>query len=330
MGMGAEREEWLSECDCDGSNRCSAALWNDPFLDLGELTTNMTITSTWLNNRLIYKFYHIAASVTADISRKPKIESCWAIKDLNAGDLVAPLLLKRYGFTPAFSFRNEAKLFSCGSLLDRVPANFSGFILGTGLMHGDVVKTLPNARILAVRGELTRNNIGAPKDTILGDPGLLVANSLKLKHQKRYVLGIVPHFADKEDPRIHALLRRYKKEILFINIQANPIRVLKQIDQCEYILSSSLHGMIFADSLCVPNAWTPLSGRVQGEGFKFHDYRSALKCELAPVLISGDEKLSEIVARTSLPSLSLIAETKQNLDHAYRLLKQEFNTRKYR
>ena len=87
------------------------------------------------------------------------------------------------------------------------------------------------------------------------------------------------------------LLRRYKKEILFINIQANPFTVLKQIDQCEYILSSSLHGMIFADSLCVPNMWTILSGRVQGKGFKFYDYASALKLERDPVLISGDDKL---------------------------------------
>ena len=136
----------------------------------------MTIFSICLENRFVYRSYHIAASIIANTSRRPKIESCWAIKDLNAGDLVAPMLLKRYGFTPVFSHRNEARLFSCGSLLDRVPEDFSGFILGTGLMRGDVIKSLPHARILAVRGELTRNNIGAPKDTILGDPGLLVAN----------------------------------------------------------------------------------------------------------------------------------------------------------
>ena len=289
----------------------------------------MTITSDWLNNRLIYRLYHLSASVTANISGKPKVETCWAIKDLNAGDLVAPLLLRRYGFTPAFSFRNEAKLFSCGSLMDRVPEDFSGFILGTGLMHGDLVKPLPNARILAVRGELTRNNIAAPKDTILGDPGLLVANSITTRSEKRFILGIVPHFNDKTEPRLNNLLKRYKKEIHFINIQADPVKVLAQIDQCEYVLSSSLHGMIFADSLGIPNMWTILSGRVGGQGFKFLDYRSALKHEQAPVLISGDEKLSELVAQTSLPSLSAIQETKNNLDRAYRTFKEEFNSRGY-
>jgi pyruvyltransferase len=258
------------------------------------------------------------------------IEVCWAIKDLNAGDLVAPMLLKRYGFTPAFSYRNEAKIFSCGSLLDRVPANFSGFILGTGLMRGDMVKSLPKARILAVRGELTRNNIGASKDTFLGDPGLLIANYMTKRHEKRYVLGVIPHFTDKEDPRLYRLLEKYKLEMLNINIQTDPLTVLRQIDQCEYILSSSLHGMVFADSLGVPNIWTILSGRVQGKGFKFYDYRSALKWKQDPVLISGDEKLSDLIAQASIPSLSVIDEVKDNLDHAYCLLKQEFNTRSFR
>jgi pyruvyltransferase len=197
-------------------------------------------------------------------------------------------------------------------------------------MHGDVIKSLPKARVLAVRGELTRNNIGAPKDTILGDPGLLVGNHMTKRHIKRFVLGVIPHITDKNDPRLQNLLTRYKKEILFINIQTNPLAVLEQIDQCEYILSSSLHGMIFADSLDVPNMWTILSGRVQGKGFKFYDYRSALKWEQDPVLISGDEKLSELIAHTSLPSSSVIEETKNNLDHAYLLLKQEFNMRSYR
>jgi pyruvyltransferase len=279
-------------------------------------------------NRYIYRFQHIAASITGSVSHKPKIEACWANKEMNAGDLVTPILLKRYGFTPVFSYRNEAELFSCGSLLDKVSENFSGYLLGTGLMHGDVVKSFPNAKILAVRGELTRNNIGAPKDTILGDPGLLVSNYMTKRHEKKYVLGIIPHYTDKKDTRLHNLIRRHRKAILFIEIQANPLAVLKKIDQCEYILSSSLHGLVFADSLGVPNVWTILSGQVKGKGFKFHDYGSALKWKRDPVLISGNEKLAELVAQTSLPPLSVIEDTKNNLDYAYRLLKQEFSARR--
>jgi hypothetical protein len=196
----------------------------------------MTIISRWLEHRLGYRLYHLAASVSATISRMPKIDTCWAIKDLNAGDLVAPMLLKRYGFIPAYTYRNEAKLFSCGSMLDRVPADFSGFILGTGLMRGDVIKSLPKARILAVRGELTRDHIGALKDTILGDPGLLIANTMTKRYEKRYVFGILPHFTDKEDPHLRKLMNKYKKEFLFIDIQANPLTVLRQITSANIFL----------------------------------------------------------------------------------------------
>ena len=275
-------------------------------------------------NRYVYRLNHIAGSVIGKVFAKPKIEACWANKELNAGDLVTPMLLKRYGFTPVFSYRNEAVLFSCGSLLDKVPEDFSGFVLGTGLMRGDVIKSLPNAKILAVRGELTRDNIHAPKDTILGDPGLLVAKFLTKRHEKSFVLGVIPHITDKQDLRVQNLIRRHQKEVHFINIQANPLAVLKQIDQCEYILSSSLHGMVFADSLGIPNLWIILSDRVQGKGFKFNVYGSAVKWKRDPMLFSGDEKLSELITQTSLPSLSVIEEIKNNLDHAFRLLKQEF------
>ena len=279
-------------------------------------------------NTYIYRLQHIIASVIGSVSHKPRIDAFWANKELNAGDLVTPMLLRRYGFTPVFSYRNEAILFSCGSLLDKVSEDFSGFVLGTGLMRGDLVKSFPHARILAVRGELTRNNIAAPKDTILGDPGLLVANYKAKRHHKRYVLGLIPHFTDKQNPHLNQLLSRYKKEIIFIDIQTSPMAVLELIDQCEYILSSSLHGMVFADSLGVPNLWTILSDRVSGKGFKFHDYLSTLKWERNPVPVSGDEKLSELISQASFPPLSVIEETKNHLDGAYQMMKQEFQTRK--
>ena len=42
------------------------------------------------------------------------------------------------------------------------------------------------------------------------------------------------------------------------------------------ILSSSLHGMIFADSYDIPNAHLLLSKKVIGGDYKFKDYRSGV------------------------------------------------------
>ena len=269
-----------------------------------------------------YKLRHIAASFIGNVSRN-KVEAYWYIKEKNFGDLVTPMLLKRYGFTPVHSYPNEAKVFSCGSLLEKVPADFTGIILGTGFMHADSTRSLRQARILAVRGELTRNNLGAPRETVLGDPGLLVARFLTGRRKKRYTLGVVPHYVDKKDKRIRKFCEKYSHEVLFIDVQRDPLAVLRQIDQCNFILSSSLHGLVFADSLGIPNVWMVLSDQVRGKGFKFHDYNSALMKKQNPVYVSGDEKPSDFIAQASLASSSFVEEIKNNLDQAYCQLRSE-------
>ncbi len=252
-----------------------------------------------------------------------KIGAYWFIRVRNSGDLVTPFLLKKYGFTPVHSYPNEAKLVSCGSLIERIPENFSGFMLGTGFIHEDLTKSLKNARILAVRCELTRDRLGAPKDTILGDPGLLVSRFLGKRQKKRYALGIVPHFNDKNDVRICKFHEKYREKILLIDIQRDPLAVLKEIDKCNVILSSSLHGLVFADLLCIPNIWMIFSDKVIGKGYKFNDYNSALKKRQFPLLFTGDENLSDLITQGSIPSNSIVEEVKANLDQAYCNLRKE-------
>ena len=61
----------------------------------------------------------------------------------------------------------------------------------------------------------------------------------------------------------------------FIDVQNEPETVLKEISECENIISTGLHGLIIADSYGIPNCWCEISDKILGNRFKFHDYFSS-------------------------------------------------------
>lgn len=230
-----------------------------------------------------------------------RIDAFWYRKHPNFGDLLTPLLLSKFGFSPVYKPPHEAQVASVGSILQRFPTDYTGLILGSGLILEEK-KEFPNAQILAVRGKLTRDLIRAPKKTPLGDPGLLVNHLVASPSEKKNVLGFVPHFVDKLDTRLRNIQHRYPTEVKIIDVERHPIKVLKDIAECSFILSSSLHGLIAADAYQIPNAWMVLSDKVKGNGFKFHDYYSGSASERHPVYLTGSESLSELIKLTHSPS----------------------------
>lgn len=83
--------------------------------------------------------------------------------------------------------------------MDNHLEDFSGYIIGAGLKF-DKQKSFPKAKILAIRGELTRVRIGANKNTPLGNSGLLV--TLLNKKEQKKIIGFEPHFFDKNDNKV--------------------------------------------------------------------------------------------------------------------------------
>src|SRR5690554_4142773 len=128
----------------------------------------------------------------------------------------------------------------------------------------------------AVRGPLTRdllinNEIDCPE--IYGDPALLLPIIYSPKrHRKKYKLGVIPHYIDKDNKTIQLIKDR--KDILIINIEvgSNFKYFINQIVSCEEVISSSLHGLIVADAYGIPNDWCEFGDKVIGDGFKFKDY----------------------------------------------------------
>ncbi len=101
--------------------------------------------------------------------------------------------------------------------------------------------------------------------------------------------------------------------VRFIDVMEYPEKVIGLIDQCEYILSSTLHGLIVADSLGIPNAWIE-SPDLTGGRFKFDDYYSSLDVSEDPIPLKGDETLAELINSCTLKPQGEISRLKHGLD----------------
>ena len=195
----------------------------------------------------------------------------------NFGDELTPLFLDYFDIPFTWASQNEADMFGIGSVLQLVPQDFDGIIWSTGVINVDLCHGFRNANILAVRGKLTLEQVGVldNQGICLGDGGLLCSLFAK-PVRKKYNLGIILHYTDYNNATILELVSQVKGSTV-INICEEAKNVIQKVNECENIISSSLHGLILADSLNIPNHWIGFKGfksNVLGSGFKFLDYYS--------------------------------------------------------
>ena len=142
------------------------------------------------------------------------------------------------------------------------------------------VRTYREVNPLILRGKLShevleRVNKKKYSGVVYGDLGLLSSYLLEKKVGKRYAVGIVPHKFDYDNPKIEFLLRSIPNSVL-LDLREPPLETLNKIAECETIVSSSLHGLVAADGLGIPNMRIKLSnhGFDFDVDFKFDDYNS--------------------------------------------------------
>lgn len=112
------------------------------------------------------------------------VHAFWWTGYRNFGDLITPYLLNYYDRFPIYAKPQFAEVAATGSLLGMLPQNYNGMILGSGLLSDTHKLSFPDATILSVRGPLTKSRINAPKNTEVGDPGLLMTELIPERKQK--------------------------------------------------------------------------------------------------------------------------------------------------
>lgn len=169
-----------------------------------------------------------------------------------------------------------ATVYSCiGSIIGTF--NYNKLIVwGSGLICDDwEIKVLP-FKVLSVRGPLTRQSLlrrGINCPEKYGDPALLISRYYRPAFEKQYEIGIIAHYKDDNNLKLLDFCEKHP-DVLLIKMQGYNewFDIPKQVCKCKRIMSSSLHGLILADSYRVPNLWVRFSDKIQGGDFKYQDY----------------------------------------------------------
>ena len=191
----------------------------------------------------------------------------------NFGDCLTPFLFRQLGglrlrhVKPA-----KAKLFGIGSVAERIPEGYQGFVYGTGRMFRHTPLNLSTARVIALRGPLTLDGSGAECE-LLADPGLLICRLQTPQQLIKKKVGLLPHFIDKD------LTDHHHGE--YIDIESGVMKVIEATSAFECIKTSALHGLILCDALGIPSMWIPHPD-VLGDGTKFEDYGGSFDESLEP------------------------------------------------
>lgn len=190
--------------------------------------------------------------------------------------------------------KSEAAL--TGSILGTYLRDFKGSILGAGFILSRYNRKGNNWKVKIIRGPLSAKQCGVSENVVFADPGILASQIYSNSVPKKYTLGIVPHSRDV--PIFKAL--QFDQNVKFIHPRRKPAAVAKDIMKCDFIASSSLHGLIFADAFRVPNIHIKFSDNVIGGLYKFEDYYLGMEAQPEHIEYTSGMKVNEIINNCKL------------------------------
>lgn len=245
-------------------------------------------------------------------------------KKENYGDLLSKYLVEKISGVSVnwiqpkkqkwYSF-NKTHFLGAGSIIHH--ATKHSIVWGSGIID-DKQKIAP-AKFKAVRGPETRKhllNLGYNCPVVYGDPALLLPDYYNPDIQKRFKLGIIPHYTDF--PLIKSLFGELQEvkviDIMTLNVEEKTNEILA----CEKIISSSLHGVILPHTYNIPALWIPFSDKPFGTGIKYYDYLKSVGIDnYKPPEFTKDLTVEQLLGyfeiKEGLPKKQVIAKLKDGL-----------------
>jgi hypothetical protein len=199
----------------------------------------------------------------------------------NSGDAITPYIMEKLTDRPTRLVGPDVPhILGVGSIL--FFANERSHVWGSGVLNPDMpLPDIHKSTFRAVRGKKTYSflkglGVRLP-DLPLGDPGIFAREVCGFPASNappaKYRAAFVPHHGSIHHPLYQKV--KENKEFILVDILDDTLLPLQQIAQSDIVVSQSLHGLIYAESLGKPNVW--ISERQDDIWrFKFDDWYSTV------------------------------------------------------
>jgi len=200
-------------------------------------------------------------------------------------------------------------------------------------------------KILFVRGKKTREkliNMGVDCPEKYGDMGVILPLVYKNNIVKKTIkVGILPHYVDKnkiDDLKNYLDENNITFKVLNIMSAHNAKELIDDVCSCEYLITSTLHGIILGISYNIKSIWLKFSNNVTGSNFKYYDFFSSLNIDYDSVKIDKNILNNYIkvdnkdLYNLGYDILSLIPffsneETREKKINEWKLITSSYNTK---
>lgn len=221
-------------------------------------------------------------------------------KVMNVGDFLNVYLVERISGRKPYLVRTPffSHLLPVGSIMHF--SNRRSVVWGSGLIKEEDAQFCSYSKVVALRGMLSKKALssrdGGLDGVALGDPAVLMPFFYKRPELKKiYRVGVVLHYSERDMDIFKGLVG---DGVTFIDVSQVETGFIDKLCQCEYVISSSLHGLILADAYGIPNKWAVFSDRIIGGRFKFMDYYSTTSSpDEMPCIASTREDLEDMVKK---------------------------------
>lgn len=204
---------------------------------------------------------------------------------LNVGDALSPYIVRAVMQELGVGLSSRGnKLLAIGSVMNH--ARNGDVIWGTGFnsTKPSDAYSFTDLDVRAVRGPVTRDFLarrGIKAPNVFGDPGILASKYIPGSIEKKYDYTFIPHIS--ESPT------KYRADRV-LETKGSVLNFISELTKSKLVLSSSLHGVILAESYGIPAI---LVINDNGEGIeKYHDYYEGTDRSSFKVCSSVQEALS--------------------------------------